>query len=260
MQLKGQVAVVTGGGRGIGRSIAKKFAAEGALVVVTARSENELRQVVAEIQGVGGKASAVVADMGREADCEKIVHAARESFGAIHILVNNAGVFGPVRPIEEISALQWDEVMAVNLRAPFLLSRLVLPEMYQRGSGSIVNISTVAAKMAFPMNSAYAASKAGVLALTRSIASEGARKGVRANAICPGPVTETKMSQDLTRAFADRFQSKGDEVLTRMIEGILQGRPQTAEEIASAALFLASAQSGAITGQTLNVDGGMVFY
>ena len=260
MQLKGQVAIVTGGGRGIGRAIALKFAGEGAAVVVTARSENEVRQVVAEIQKAGGKASAVVADVGRESDCAKIVSATREAFGAIHVLINNAGIFGPVRPVEEISAREWDDVMAVNLRGPFILSQLVLPEMYARGSGSIVNISTVAAKTAFPLNSTYAASKAGMLGLTRSIAAEGARKGVRANAICPGPVTETKMSQDLTREFAARFQSQGDEVLKRMIEGLLQGRPQTADEIASAALFLASAQSSAITGQTLNVDGGMVFY
>jgi NAD(P)-dependent dehydrogenase (short-subunit alcohol dehydrogenase family) len=260
MQLKGQVAIVTGGGRGIGRAIALKFAGEGAAVVVTARSENEVRQVVAEIQKAGGKASAVVADVGRESDCAKIVSAAREAFGAVHILINNAGIFGPVRPIEEISAREWDDVMAVNLRGPFLLSQLVLPEMYARGSGSIVNISTVAAKTAFPLNSTYAASKAGMLGLTRSIAAEGARKGVRANAICPGPVTETKMSQDLTREFAARFQSQGDEVLKRMIEGLLQGRPQTTDEVASAALFFVSAQSSAITGQTLNVDGGMVFY
>jgi NAD(P)-dependent dehydrogenase (short-subunit alcohol dehydrogenase family) len=260
MQLKGQVAIVTGGGRGIGRAIALKFAGEGAAVVVTARSENEVRQVVAEIQKAAGKASAVVADVGRESDCAKIVSAAREAFGAVHILINNAGIFGPVRPIEEISAREWDDVMAVNLRGPFLLSQLVLPEMYARGSGSIVNISTVAAKTAFPLNSTYAASKAGMLGLTRSIAAEGARKGVRANAICPGPVTETKMSQDLTREFAARFQSQGDEVLKRMIEGLLQGRPQTTDEVASAALFFVSAQSSAITGQTLNVDGGMVFY
>jgi NAD(P)-dependent dehydrogenase (short-subunit alcohol dehydrogenase family) len=260
MQLKGQVAIVTGGGRGIGRAIALRFAAEGAAIVVTARSENEVSGVVAEIRGAGGKASAVVADLGREADCERIVSAARQAFGKIDILLNNAGMFGPVRPIEEVKTREWDEVMAVNLRAPFLLSRLVLPEMYQRGSGSIINISTVGAKAAFPLSSSYSASKAGLLGLTRSIAAEGARKGVRANAICPGPVTETKMSQDLTQEFADRFQSKGDEVLKRMIDGLLQGRPQTADEIASAALFLASAQSSAITGQTLNVDGGMVFY
>jgi NAD(P)-dependent dehydrogenase (short-subunit alcohol dehydrogenase family) len=260
LHLEGQAAVVTGGGRGIGRAIARRFAAEGASVFVTARSENEIRQVVAEIESSGGKAKAIAADLALEVDCEKIVNAARKAFGAIHILVNNAGVFGPVRPVEEISAIDWDYVMAVNLRAPFLLSRLVLPEMYQRGSGAIVNISSVAAKTALPLNSAYNASKTGLIGLTRTLAAEGARKGVRVNSICPGPVTETKMAQDLTIEFAAYLKSDGDVVLKRMIESILQGRPQTAEEIASAALFLVSDQSSAITGQTLNVDGGMVFY
>ena len=260
MQLQGQVAIVTGGGRGIGRAIARRFAAEGAHVVVTARTENEVTQVVSEIQSSGGKAAAVIADISREADCEKIVRGAREAFGGIHILVNNAGIFGPVRPVEKISVSEWDHVLAVNLRAPFLLSHLILPEMYERGSGVIVNISTIGAKLAYPMNCTYAASKAGLDGLTRTLAAESARKGVRVNAICPGPVTETKMAKDLTREFAKQLGSNGDEVLNQMIAGTLQGRPQTAHEIASAALFLVSSQASAITGQTLNVDGGLVFY
>ncbi|MGB0035921.1 MAG: SDR family NAD(P)-dependent oxidoreductase [Candidatus Acidiferrales bacterium] len=260
MLLKGQVAVVTGGGRGIGRAIAKKFASEGAAVVVTARTEKEVRDTVAEIQKSGGKGVAIVADVSRETDCEKIVRAAREAFGAIHILVNNAGVYGPVSPVEKIAPQDWDEAIAVNLRGPFLLSRLVLPEMYERGSGSILNISSVAAKMAFQMNGPYSASKAGLIGLTHTLAAESARKGVRVNAICPGPVTETKMSQDLGKALAEHFQADSKTLMAEFLEGVLQGRPQTTDEIASAALFLVSNQSSAITGQTLNVDGGMVFY
>jgi NAD(P)-dependent dehydrogenase (short-subunit alcohol dehydrogenase family) len=260
MLLKGQVAIVTGGGRGIGRAIAKRFAAEGAAVVVTARTENEIRQVVAEIESAGGKASAVQADLAREAGCQKIVDGARAAFGAVHILVNNAAIYGPVQPVEKITLNDWDEVMTVNLRAPMALSQLVLPEMYERRSGSILNVSTVSAKLAFALSSAYAASKAGLIGLTRATAAEAARKGVRVNAICPGPVTETKMSKDLTREFADYFKSDSDDLLKQMVQNILQARPQTADEIASAALFLVSDQAGAITGQTLNVDGGMVFY
>jgi len=260
MLLKGQVAIVTGGGRGIGRAIALRFAAEGAPVVVAARSESEIRQVVAEIQSAGGKAAAIQADLAREADCKKIVHGARGAFGAVHILVNNAAIYGPVQPIEKFPLRDWDEVMAVNLRAPLVLGQLVLPEMYARKSGSILNISTVGAKLAFGLSSAYTSSKAALIGLTRVMAAEAARQGVRVNAICPGPVTETKMSQDLTREFAAHFQSAGDEILKQMMQNILQGRPQTAEEIASAALFLVSDQASAITGQTLNVDGGMAFY
>ncbi len=260
MLLKGQVAIVTGGGRGIGRAIARRFASEGAAVVVSARTETEIKQVADEIERAGGKAAAVTADVGQEADCEKIVAAARSAFGAVHILVNNAAIYGPVQPVEKWSARDWDDVMAVNLRGPMLLSKLVLPEMYARGSGSILNISTVGAKAAFALSAAYTASKAGLIGLTRVLAAESARRGVRANAICPGPVTETKMSQDLAREFSAYFKSGADDALKQMLAGILQGRPQTADEIAAAALFLVSNQARAITGQTLNVDGGMVFY
>lgn len=260
MLLQGQVAVVTGAGRGIGRAIARKFASEGAAVIATARTESEIQQVAAEIEGAGGRVSVVSADLACEADCEKIIAAARKAFGAVHILVNNAAIYGPVQPIEQWSAREWDRVMAVNLRAPMLLSRLAVPEMYDRKAGSILNVSTAGAKLAFPLSAAYTASKAGLIGLTRVLAAEGARKGVRVNALCPGPVTETRMSQDLTREFSAYFQSGTDETLKQMVEGILQGRPQTAEEIASAALFLVSDQARAITGQTLNVDGGLAFY
>ncbi|MGA8143782.1 MAG: SDR family oxidoreductase [Candidatus Acidiferrales bacterium] len=258
--LKGQVAIVTGGGRGIGRAIARRFANEGAAVVVAARSEVEVRQVEGEIQQQGGKSLAVTADVSQEAGCEKIVRAAREAFGGIHILVNNAGIYGPVLPVEQISAREWDEAMAVNLRGPFLLARLVLPEMYERGSGSILNITSIAAKAAFQLNSPYAASKAGLIGLTHTLAAEAARKGVRVNAISPGPVPETKMSQELGRSLSEYFRADKEQMFKHMLEGVLQGRPQTTEEIASAALFLVSDQSSAITGQTLNVDGGMAFY
>jgi NAD(P)-dependent dehydrogenase (short-subunit alcohol dehydrogenase family) len=260
MLLKGQVAIVTGGGRGIGRAIAKKFAAAGASVVVSARTEKEIEQVALEIQDAGGKAASVAGDVAREADCEKIVREARNAFGAIHILVNNAGLLGPVAPTEQVSTRAWDEVMAVNLRGPFLLSRLVLPEMYARGSGNILNIVSIAAKAAFQLNGAYAASKAGLMGLTRTLAAEGARKGVRVNALSPGPVPETLMSQELGRGLAEYFQADSEKLFKQMCQGILQGRPQTADEIAAAALFLVSDHASAITGQTLNVDGGMAFY
>ncbi|MFY9691174.1 MAG: SDR family NAD(P)-dependent oxidoreductase [Candidatus Acidiferrales bacterium] len=251
MLLEGKTAIVTGGGRGIGRAIARKLASEGAAVIVASRSAKEIGSVAAEIQKAGGRAKAVVADVSKEAECEKIVRAAREAFGAIHILVNNAGILGPVAPAESTTPEQWDEVIAINLTSAFLMSRLVVPEMYQRGSGAIVNISSVAAKNAFPMNSAYAAAKAGLLGLTRTLAAEGARKGVRVNAIGPGP-TETNMWQDLAGHLGPGAAHVAD--------GILQGRLQNTEEIAAAALFLVSDQASAITGQTLNVDGGMAFY
>lgn len=252
MLLEGKTAIVTGGGRGIGRAIAREFAGEGAAVIVASRSAKEIDGVAAEIRQAGGRAKAVAADVSKAAECEKIVRAARDAFGAIDILVNNAGILGPVAPIEGTTLELWSETIAINLTSAFLMSRLVVPEMYERGSGAILNISSVAAKAAYPMNSAYAAAKAGLLGLTRTLAAEGARKGVRANAILPGPTGDTNMWQEL----AGRLGPMSGHV----VDGILLGRLQTTEEIAAAALFVVSDQARAITGQTLNVDGGMAFY
>jgi meso-butanediol dehydrogenase / (S,S)-butanediol dehydrogenase / diacetyl reductase len=260
MRLDGQTAVVTGGGRGIGRAIALKFAANGASVLLAARNHSQVQQVSAEIQKAGGHAVAMAADVSNVDDCERVVRAAQDAFGRVDILVNNAGILGPVEPVEKLPPLEWDDVIAVNLRGPFLLSRLVLPGMYQRGSGSILNVVSIAAKAAFPLNAAYSASKAGLMGLTRTLAAEGARRGVRVNALSPSPVSETRMLDELGQALSAHLQTDRDKVSARMFEGILQGRPQTVEEIASAALFLVSDQASAITGQTLNVDGGMAFY
>jgi len=258
-RLQGKVAVITGGGRGIGRAIARRFANEGAAVLVAARTESELRSVVAEIERAGGRAAYGIADVSSEADCARIVAAARERLGSIDILVNNGGDYGPVKPVEEITPEEWDRVIAVHLRGAFLLTRLVLPEMYARNSGAIINISSLSAKSAFAWGSPYAAAKAGMLGLTRVAAAEAARRGVRVNAICPGPVTETKMSKDLGQILAKRLGISADAQLAGFLNTILQGRGQTADEIASAALFLASDQASAITGQSLNVDGGAAF-
>ena len=260
MTLNGQVAIITGAGRGIGRAIALRFAREGASIVLAARTQKEIDTVAADIKSQDGKEASIAADVSRESDCQAVVEAARKHFGRVDILVNNAGILGPVKAVDEISPKEWDEVIAVNLRGPFLLSRLVLSEMYERGSGAIVNISSVAAKAAFQWNGPYAASKAGLVGLTRTLAAEAARKGVRVNAICPGPVSETEMSQALGKALADRLHADPDELFKGFLEKILQGKPQTVADVAEAALFLASSQSAAITGQTLNVDGGMSFY
>ena len=260
MLLEGKVAIVTGGGRGIGRAIARRFAAEGAAVLVAARTETEIRAVAEEITRSGRHAAYVTADVARETECAHIVAATRERFGRVDILVNNAGDYGPVKPIEEVATDEWDRVIVVHLRAAFLLTRAVLPEMYGRGSGVILNISSLSAKSAFPWGAPYAAAKAGILGLTRTTAAEGARRGVRVNAICPGPVTETKMSKDLGAILAKRLGISEKDQLEGFLQSILQGRGQTADEIAAAAAFLASEQASAIVGQSLNVDGGAAYF
>ena len=260
MLLREKVAVITGGGRGIGRAIALRFAGEGAAVVIAARTESEIAAVAREVRSAGGRAAAVAADVAEETQCERLIREAASQFGRTDILVNNAGEYGPVKPVEEISPAEWDRVIAVHLRGAYLLTRLVLPGMYARGSGAILNISSLSAKSAFGWGSPYAAAKAGMLGLTRVAAAEAARKGVRVNAICPGPVTETKMSKDLGQTLAERQGVSKEEQLSGFLNTLLQGRGQTVSEIAAAALFLCSDEASAITGQALNVDGGAAFY
>jgi len=260
MELQDRVALITGSGRGIGRAIAQLFAKEGAAVFLTARTEKELSATAEEIARDGGRAGFVAADLTLETECAHVVAACREKFGKIDILVNNAGHYGPVVPVEEYPLGDFDKVIAIHLRAAFLFSKLVLPEMYARKSGVILNVSSLSAKAAYSWGSAYAAAKAGMLGLTRVTAAEGARKGVRVNAICPGPVTETQMSKELGAMLAKKMGVSAEEQLAEFLNGLLQGRAQTAEEIARAALFLCSDQSSAMTGQSINVDGGVVFY
>jgi 3-hydroxybutyrate dehydrogenase len=269
MLLKNKVALITGSGRGIGRAMARLFTSEGASVFLTARTEAQLASTAAEINDAprDGRATGTVAaaafapaDLVHEADCTRVVAAAREKFGKIDILVNNAGHYGPVVPVEEYPLAEFDNVISIHLRAAFLLSKLVLPEMYARGSGVILNISSLSAKSAFSWGSAYAAAKAGMLGLTRVTAAEAARKGVRVNALCPGPVTETIMSKELGNILAKKLGVSPEEQLAGFLGSLLQGRAQTADEIARAALFLCSDQSSAITGQSINVDGGAAFF
>ena len=260
MLLENQVALITGSGRGIGRAIARLFAKEGAAVFLTARTEKELAATAAEIAKGGGRAAFATADVALEKDCNRVVGAAREKFRKIDILVNNAGHYGPVVPVEEYPLPEFDKVIAVHLRAAFVLSKLVLPEMYARKSGVILNISSLSAKAAFSWGSGYAAAKAGMLGLTRVTAAEAARKGVRVNALCPGPVTETQMSKELGSVLAKKMGVSAEEQLSGFLNTLLQGRAQTAEEIARAALFLCSEQSSAMTGQSINVDGGAAFF
>jgi len=260
MLLENRVTLITGAGRGIGRAIARLFAKEGSSVFLTARTEAQLAGVAKEIATEDGQAAYLAADMAQPKDCERVVDAARKKLGRVDILVNNAGHYGPVVPVEEYPLEEFDRVIAVHLRAAFVLSKLVLPEMYSRKSGVILNISSLSAKAAYGWGSAYAAAKAGMLGLTRVMAAEAARRGVRVNAICPGPVTETEMSKELGKTLAERLGVSPEEQLKGFLSSLLQGRGQTAMEIAQAALFLCSDMSSAVVGQSINVDGGVAFF
>src|SRR6202022_1127907 len=214
----------------------------------------------AGISRAGGRSGYATADLSRESDCAQAGRGRGEKSGGMDIRGNNTGHYGPVAPVEDYPLVDFDKVIAVHLRAAFLLSKLVLPEMYARQSGVILNISSLSAKAAYPWGSAYAAAKAGLLGLTRVTAAEAARKGVRVNALCPGPVTETMMSKELGATLAKKIGVSSEEQLAGFLQSILQGRGQTADEIAHAALFLCSNASSAMTGQSINVDGGAAFF
>jgi NAD(P)-dependent dehydrogenase (short-subunit alcohol dehydrogenase family) len=248
-RLDGKVALVTGAAGGIGRTAAERFAAEGAEVMLADVLDDDGESAAAGIRDAGGTAAFVHADVTRAADVDGMVAATVERFGRLTVLFNNAGVFLPgddsvTTTPEDV----WDRVIAINLKGVFLGCHAAIPAMLDAGGGSIVNMASFVALMgAATPQIAYTASKGGVLAMTREVAVEFARKGIRANALCPGPI-ETPLLRSLL----------GDEVnWQRRLVHVPVGRFGRADEIANGALFLASDESSYMTGAALVIDGGI---
>ncbi len=248
-RLAGKVALITGAASGMGRCAAELFAREGARVVVADYSEDAGRNVVDGIVQAGGSASFVRADVSRAGDCEAMVQHALDEYGALHVLYNNAGIF----PADDGGVLDtpeptWDRVMEINLKGVWLGCRAGIPALLASGGGSIINVASFVAHVgAATAQIAYTSSKGGVLSMTREIAVEYARRGIRANALCPGPI-ETPLLAELLSDPAQR---------ARRLVHIPLGRLGQAEELAKAALFLASDDSSYMTGASLLVDGGI---
>lgn len=250
-RLEGMTALVTGGGRGIGREIALAFAAEGARVAVAARTVAEIEAVAAEC---GRGAFAIPLDVTDEAACAETVAAVRGRFGGLEVLVNNAGV-ATSHKFTELDTATWRRVMAVDLDGPFFLTRAALPGMLEQGSGAVIAIASIAAKVGMPYVAAYTAAKHGLLGMMRSLAAEHARRGVTFNCVCPGyvdtPMTEESVANIMARTGRDREQALAP-LLTP------QGRLVSPAEVAAVCLLLASREGRGITGQAINVDGGFL--
>lgn len=255
MKLAGRSAIITGSGRGIGREIALSFAREGALLLLADRQAEGLSRVAEEARALGGKAQPFVADVSNAADVERMAQAAFSHFGKVDILVNNAAVIGPTAPLHEIGESDWAEVLAVNLTGPFLCARAVLGDMIARRSGRIINIASIAGKIAYPLRSPYAASKWGLIGMTMALAAEVGRYNITVNAICPGPVEGERMA----RVIEERAHALGiskEEVERRFRQAAALGRMVKAKDVAAVALFLASEDGENITGEAIAVSAG----
>ena len=247
IDLKGQVALVTGGSRGIGRATCLLLARHGADVALGYRLDRDAAETVREaIEREGRRSLAVAGDLSRRREAEALVRRTVETFGRLDILVNNHGIWKD-GPIESMTEEEWDETLDVNLKGVFLCTRAAVPVMRRQGRGRIVNIASTAGQRGEAQHSHYAASKGGIISFTKSLGPELCRDGILVNCVAPGWV-DTDMSAE-PLAGAER---------SRILATIPMGRPGTPEEIAGAILFFASDLSGYCCGEVLNVNGGSV--
>jgi NAD(P)-dependent dehydrogenase (short-subunit alcohol dehydrogenase family) len=248
MRLAQKIALVTGAGSGIGQGIARRFAAEGAFLVLSDMAEAGLQETAALIEKVGGQSLSVVGDVSLRTDAERMVTTAVHHWGRLDIVVNNAGISGSreatlahLTPDEE-----WERVMAVNVNGVFRVASTAIRQMLTQGQGNIVNIASAAGFVPFPARAAYNASKGAVVSFTRALALDYAASHIRVNAICPGMV-ETNMT---------RWRLEIPELRQEVLDRTPWGRIGTAEDIAAAAVYLASDEADYVTGHMLVIDGG----
>jgi NAD(P)-dependent dehydrogenase (short-subunit alcohol dehydrogenase family) len=249
MRLEGKVALITGGTSGIGSATAIRFAGEGAAVVITGRNSERGEQVVQDIVANGGEALFIRSDVRNAEDCRQAVEQTLERFGKIDVLFNNAGVFHP-KSVPDCTEEEWDETIDSSLKGAFLMSKYVLPSMIESGGGSIIHTSSGWGILGGDKAAAYCAAKGGLIVMAKAMAIDHGPDGVRVNCVCPGDVLTPMLPDDA----AKRGMSWDDYAVGAADRPL--GRIGTAEDIANAALYLASDESSFVTGEALVVDGG----
>ncbi len=256
MELQGQLAIVTGAGRGIGRAIALELARLGADVVVAELDKDGAERTAGEVRALGRRATAVPTDVTSRGSLDAMVERARSEFGRIDVLVNNAGIYRAA-PTLDVTEEHWDAIMNINARAVFFASQAVLPVMIAQRRGAIVNLASMAGKVGSKTNLPYNASKAAVVSMTKSLALAHAAEGIRVNCVCPGFV-ETDMWTKVAREQSAILGLSADEFTRQRAATVPLGRMERPEDVASVVAFLASDRAGYMTGQALSVDGGLV--
>lgn len=253
--LDDQVVFITGGGRGLGRCIAARLVREAAKVVITGPLQTELDETAELIAGKGQEIHAVLADLRSAEETKAAVNEARARFGRIDVLVNNSGIAGPAARVDDVTVEDWNEVIAINLTGAFLCCKYVVGEMAERRSGKIINISSIAGRIAYPLRSPYATSKWGMIGLTKSLAKELGPLNIQVNAICPGPIEGPRMEN----VFSDKAAATGqpvEEIREEYLATSALGRLVNENDIAEMVAYLASSCGDNITGQAIEVTAG----
>ena len=260
MRLKNQIAIVTGGGQGLGQQIALRLAQEGAMVVIADINEKGSHETVEMIASVAGREAKVIPmDIREEKQVSALIRSTLSFDQRIDILVNNSGIMGPVKFIEDISLDEWQDTMAVNLQGMFLCCKHVIPAMKKQGHGSIVNISSITGKRALTQRTPYAAGKMGVIGLTRTLAAEIGEWKIRVNAVCPGAIIGPRIDRVIEGIMKFSGKSREQAIAERTDASALKTFIDP-KDVAGVVAFLCSEDAAMITGQDINVCGGTVMY
>nr|ABZ10145.1 putative short chain dehydrogenase [uncultured marine microorganism HF4000_APKG10H11] len=251
MKLQNKVSIVTGGSIGIGKAIAELYSDEGATVIIADVNEEQGKKTVDNINQKGGNAIFIKTDVSNEREVDEMIKMVVGKFKKIDILCNNAGIVG-TGTICDTDTEEWDRIMNVNMKGVFLCIKYVIPVMMKTGGGSIVNLSSISGLTAFPSLTAYSASKAGVILITKTVAIDYGKHNIRVNAICPSNI-ETPMFEELLEGLPDPNQARKN-----LLDMIPMKRFGTPEDVAKIALFLASDESSFVTGEYIMVDGGNI--